>query len=57
MNTIYECLQNKPGYIPEQWELVYNASTEKEAIEWLELNGGGIYRNILHQFNCKVLAK
>jgi hypothetical protein len=54
MSTIYECLRKDKRYIPTKYILLYNAPSEKEAIEYLEQNGGGIYRNILHRFEMEV---
>jgi hypothetical protein len=36
---------------------MHEASSEREAIAWLEKNGGGIYRNLLHGFDCEVRVK
>ena len=37
-------------------QVVNCEKTEKLAILWLEKNGGGIYRNVLHCFEFKVNA-
>ena len=54
MNTIYHCLAVDKRYIPPRRTVMYQALTEKEAIEWLENNGGGVYRNTLANFEMKV---
>lgn len=48
--TVYECLSKSK-------EFLACADTEGEAIKFLEANGGGIYRNKLHGFDCRVDAK
>ena len=47
--TIYQCLTKSGTFIRD-------FPTQRQAIDWLERNGGGIYRNILHRFNCQVDA-
>lgn len=55
MTTVYHCKQPKDGkYIPPQYDIVHQADTEAEAIEWLEDNGGGVYENVLHNFTMNV---
>ena len=50
-NTIFECHQrNKNGLL----EVKYKADTQNQAIQWLKNNGGGVYKNILHQFQMSV---
>jgi hypothetical protein len=44
-------------YTPHKCVIVHEASTQSEALSWLENNGGGIYRNILHNFDCIVKPK
>ena len=53
METIYQCLQVKNDHM----QVVNCEKTEKLAISWLEKNGGGIYRNVLHNFEFNVKAK
>ena len=54
---IYQCLQKDERFTPPIFRTVCEKPTEKEAIEYLENNGGGIYRNLLHQFDCGVKGK
>lgn len=56
MNTIFQCIKPDSRYTPPLKRVVHEASTEREAMDWLERNGGGIYRNLLHLFDCKVDA-
>lgn len=56
MSTVYQCIKSDARYIPTRMTVVYEAETQKEAIEWLENNGGGIYRNTLHGFQYNVQA-
>ena len=46
MKTVYECIQR--GII------VHYAASDQTAIEWLENNGGGIFKNTLHNFQINV---
>lgn len=54
--TIYHCCKRIKG-VPEYLDIVHYANTEAEAIKWLENNGGGIYKNDLHNFQFEVKAK
>jgi hypothetical protein len=54
MSTIYECVKPDKRYTPTVMNTIHYAATQKEAIEWLENNGGGIYRNKLHNFQYEV---
>jgi hypothetical protein len=54
--SIYQCIKVDDRYIPPRETIVYESPTESEAIEWLQNNGGGIYRNILHHTNCPITA-
>ena len=56
MTTIYECCK-QDNDVNKTLLLIHNAKTEKEAINWLEQNGGGIYRNILHGFQFYVASQ
>lgn len=47
-NTIYECSQK--GVV------VYSGDTEEDAVNWLEQNGGGLFKNILHNYQYTVNA-
>ena len=47
--TIFQCVKNNC--------IIHEAATERDAIEWLENNGGGIYRNILHKFEYRVISR
>jgi hypothetical protein len=47
--TVYQCRQGG--------ELKGTADTETEAIEWLERNGGGVYRHQLHRFDMPVKSR
>lgn len=57
MSTIYQCLKRDVRYTPPLMSVKHEAATEREAIAWLEQNGGGIYRNLLHSFDCEVRVK
>lgn len=57
MSTIYQCIKPDNRYKPPIKTVIFEASSEKEAINWLEQNGGGIYRNTLHNFECGIKAK
>lgn len=52
--SIYQCLRRDDHYTPPLMRVMHEAATQREAITWLEENGGGIYRNLLHQFECGV---
>jgi len=55
--TIYQCKQEaRKNCTPRQWDIVHEATSERDAIKWLEQNGGGTYCNILHNFQMKVLS-
>lgn len=54
MGTIYHCLQIDSRSIPPQRILRHEAKTEADAMRWLEENGGGTYRNILHNFDLTI---
>lgn len=56
MSTVYQCIKPDTRYIPTTMTVVYEATTQKEAVERLENNGGGIYRNTLHGFKYYVQA-
>jgi len=53
MGTIYQCLKRGPD-VNKSLILKHEADTQKEAVEWLEKNGGGVYRNILHNLQYEV---
>jgi hypothetical protein len=53
MSTIYECCKQGKDVNKTQQE-VHCEPTEALAIEWLEKNGGGIYKNVLHNFEFYV---
>jgi hypothetical protein len=55
--TIYHCLIKDESTTPAQYQLIHEASTEQEAMDFLEQRGGGIYRNILHNFDCLIFSK
>lgn len=56
-DTIYQCIKPDARYKPTLMNIVHKARTAAEAIEWLENNGGGVYRNLLHQFDMAVAPK
>jgi len=56
MNTIYECCKAGKD-VNKTLKVVHNANTELNAIDWLEKNGGGVYRNALHKFQFTVKGK
>ena len=53
---IYTALKKDDRYNPPKYESI-EFSTEAETIQWLQENGGGIYRNILHNFDCIIKPK
>lgn len=55
-HTIHHCLSYDNKTTPPTRKLTYEADTEQEAIRYLEKNGGGLYRNILHNLEYKVRA-
>jgi len=57
MGTIYQCLKRDNRYTPPMMTVVHEAKSSSEAVRWLENNGGGIFRNLLHNFDCSVAAK
>jgi hypothetical protein len=57
MSSIYQCFKIDTRYTPPLQRLVYESQTEKEAISWLEANGGGIYQNVLHNVTVNVKEK
>ena len=55
--NIYQAIKIDNRYIPTKNTIIKEFPTELEAIKWLENNDGGIYRNILHNFDCKIEKK
>ncbi len=53
-STIFKAFTIDKGTIPHRLTLAYCGDTEEETIEWLEKNGGGMYRNIIHNFQFEV---
>ena len=53
MSTVYQCCKQGKD-VNKTLTVIHCADTEREAIEWLEKNDGGIYRNILHNFQFYV---
>ena len=51
---IFKCIQVDTRCTPPLKVIVHEEPTELLAISWLEINGGGIYRNTLHNFDCDV---
>jgi len=56
MATIYKCCKQGKD-VNKTLQVIHEAATEELAIEWLEKNGGGIYKNILHNFQFYVEPK
>ena len=54
MGTVYQCIKPDSRYIPKRMAVVHEADTQLEAIEWLENNGGGVYRNLLHCYDMTI---
>lgn len=52
--SIYQCLVEDDRYSPPLLTLVYEARTEREAIDYLRRIGGGVYQNLLHNFRFRV---
>ena len=57
MGTVYQCIKPDTRYKPTWMKVIHEANTAAEAIEWLENNGGGVYRNLLHNFDMTVNPK
>ena len=55
--TCFQCYKIDQRYNPVLRTLVYEADSEHKAIEYLKENGGGIYKNILHNFEVLVEGK
>ena len=55
-STSHECCSRSKD-INARLEVRHYAVTQKEAIEWLEAHGGGIYRNALRGYKFRVLAR
>jgi len=53
--TIYQCCKCGKD-VNKTLSVVHCADTEAEALKWLEDNGGGVYRNILHRIKFEVKA-
>ena len=53
-HTIYHCLTIDNKTVPPTRVLTYEADTHLEAVHYLENNGGGLYRNILHNLEYMV---
>jgi len=53
MDTIYQCCKQGKD-VNETPQKVHCEPTQALAIEWLKKNGGGIYRNVLHNFQYYV---
>jgi hypothetical protein len=49
---IYQAISQDKRWTPPKETIVKERPTEAELIAWLQANGGGIYRNILHKFDC-----
>lgn len=56
MSTIYHCIRRDVRYMPPIETVAHEADTSRAAVEWLEQNGGGWYRNILHGVCFEVKA-
>jgi len=56
MSTVYQCCK-RTGDVSGILKVVHEAETQTEAVEWLERNGGGIYKNLLHKFQLYIAAK
>jgi hypothetical protein len=50
---IYRAIQRDTRWIPPR-ETEHEFPTEEETVKWLQEHGGGIYRNILHSFDCEI---
>lgn len=51
---IYQAIKKDERYIPPIRTVVAEFPTEKQTIEYLQENGGGIYHNILHNLDCSI---
>jgi len=56
MGTVFQCCQQGKD-VAKTLGVINCEPTEKLAMRWLETNGGGIYRNILHNFQFYVYPK
>ena len=54
---IYRAIRMDDRYVPPKEEILKEFPTEMETIKWLEENGGGRYRNILHNVEFDVEGK
>ena len=51
---IYRAIKKDTRYVPAKTIETKEFATEAETIKYLQENGGGIYRNILHNFDCLI---
>ena len=54
---IYQAIQEDKRYIPTRKTVLKEFPTQAEAIKWLEENGGGIFRDILNNLECRISPK
>lgn len=52
MSYIYQAISKDGRYSPPLERVVREFETEAETVNFLLNNGGGIYRNLLHNFEC-----
>ena len=54
--TIHEC-RNRHKDIEQATIVRHYAESHRAAIEWLQANGGGIYRNAITGLKYRILAR
>jgi hypothetical protein len=52
--SVYQCYLKDKRYVPIKLTLVCEPETEKEAIDFLLDNGGGVYRDLLSNCDCEI---
>jgi len=52
--TIHEAYRIDTSTIPHKVVLVFCGDTLEETVDYLKKNGGGIYKNVLHNYQYKV---
>jgi hypothetical protein len=53
-NTIHEAYTVDDKTIPKTLKLVFCGDTLQETADYLAKNGGGVYKNVLHNFQYRV---
>lgn len=53
---IYQCIKRDEKCVPPRNIIACEKPTQREAIKWLEENGGGVFRDILSNVEFRVVA-